>query len=93
MTIIHVAEDQDAFHIGMLHGSLAGDETHAVYAPFTKSELLAKQYDYWALGHIHLRQQLHEEPPIVYPGNIQGRHRNERGEKGFYEVSLTKNGT
>ena len=31
-----VAENQDAFHIGMLHGSLAGDETHAVYAPFTK---------------------------------------------------------
>ena len=38
----------------MLHGSLAGDETHAVYAPFTKSDLLAKHYDYWALGHIHL---------------------------------------
>lgn len=87
------ADDPDAFHVGMLHGSLAGDETHAVYAPFTKSELLAKQYDYWALGHIHLRQQLHEEPPIVYPGNTQGRHRNERGEKGFYEVSLAKNGT
>jgi exonuclease SbcD len=88
-----IAEDQDAFHIGMLHGSLAGDETHAVYAPFTKSELLAKQYDYWALGHIHLRQQLHESPPIVYPGNIQGRHRNERGIKGFYEVELSKTRT
>ncbi|MBO1913488.1 hypothetical protein J4G37_52830, partial [Microvirga sp. 3-52] len=47
-------------------------------------------YDYWALGHIHLRQQLHSEPPIVYPGNLQGRHRNERGEKGFYEVNLSK---
>src|SRR5690606_1944349 len=35
-----IAQDQDVFHIGMLHGSLAGDETHAVYAPFTKSELL-----------------------------------------------------
>jgi DNA repair protein SbcD/Mre11 len=88
-----IAEDHDAFHIGMLHGSLAGDETHAVYAPFTKSELLAKQYDYWALGHIHLRQLLHEEPSIVYPGNLQGRHRNERGTKGFYEVELSKTGT
>jgi len=85
-----VAKDYDAMHIGMLHGSLAGDETHAVYAPFTKNELLAKQYDYWALGHIHVRQQLHESPPIVYPGNLQGRHRNERGTKGFYEVELTK---
>lgn len=85
-----VAEDHDAFHIGMLHGSLAGDETHAVYAPFTKSDLLAKRYDYWALGHIHVRQQLHESPPVVYPGNLQGRHRNERGTKGFYEVELSK---
>ncbi|WP_318616720.1 DNA repair exonuclease [Sporosarcina sp. YIM B06819] len=87
-----IAQNQDAFHIGMLHGSLAGDDTHAVYAPFTKSELLAKHYDYWALGHIHLRQHLHEQPPIVYPGNLQGRHRNERGVKGFYEVELSKTG-
>ena len=85
-----VAKNEDAIHVGMLHGSLAGDETHAVYAPFTKNELLAKRYDYWALGHIHLRQHLHSEPPIVYPGNLQGRHRNERGVKGFYEVELSK---
>ena len=88
-----VAENDDAFHIGMLHGSLAGDETHAVYAPFTKNELLAKHYDYWALGHIHLRQHLHELPAIIYPGNLQGRHRNERGVKGFYEVALSKTDT
>lgn len=84
-----VAEN-DAFHIGLLHGSIAGDESHAVYAPFTKTALLSKRYDYWALGHIHKRQQLHAEPPIVYPGNLQGRHRNERGIKGFYEVTLSK---
>ncbi|MFS0577231.1 DNA repair exonuclease [Sporosarcina sp. 179-K 3D1 HS] len=85
-----VAENRDALHIGMLHGSVAGDETHAVYAPFTKEALLSKQYDYWALGHIHLRQQLHHHPPIVYPGNLQGRHRKESGLKGFYEVTLSK---
>ena len=88
-----LAENHEIIHIGMLHGSLAGDETHAVYAPFTKSDLLAKQYDYWALGHIHLRQQLHDAPPIVYPGNLQGRHRNEQGKKGFYEVELSKTGS
>lgn len=89
-----IAEKREgAFHIGMLHGSLTGDETHAVYAPFTKNELLAKRYDYWALGHIHLRQNLHHEPSIVYPGNLQGRHRNEQGVKGFYEVELSKSGT
>ncbi|GKV69899.1 DNA repair exonuclease [Sporosarcina sp. NCCP-2716] len=75
-------------HIGMLHGSIAGDDTHAVYAPFTMKELLQKKYDYWALGHIHKRQLLHEGPPVVYPGNLQGRHRNEAGVKGFYDVVL-----
>ena len=85
-----VAEDHSTLHIGMLHGSVAGDSAHAVYAPFTKEELLSKGYDYWALGHIHLRQHLHENPPIVYPGNIQSRHRNEQGVKGFYDVQLLK---
>ncbi|WP_019414339.1 DNA repair exonuclease [Paenisporosarcina sp. TG20] len=80
----------DALYIGMLHGSLAGDTTHDVYAPFTKNELINKNYDYWALGHIHKRQVLHLEPPIVYSGNIQSRHRNEKGPKGFYDVMLEK---
>ncbi|WP_252504100.1 DNA repair exonuclease [Sporosarcina sp. Marseille-Q4943] len=87
-----VASDNYSFHIGLLHGSIAGNDTHAVYSPFTIGELQSKHYDYWALGHIHLRQQLSEDPPIVYPGNIQGRHRNESGEKGFYEVELSKSG-
>ncbi|MFS0688699.1 DNA repair exonuclease [Sporosarcina sp. 179-K 8C2 HS] len=88
-----VASDNYSFHIGLLHGSIAGNDTHAVYSPFTIGELQSKHYDYWALGHIHLRQQLSEDPPIVYPGNIQGRHRNESGEKGFYEVELSKSET
>lgn len=87
-----VATDRDAFHIGMLHGSIDGNDQHAVYAPFTKEQLLEKNYDYWALGHIHTRQQLHDDPLILYPGNLQGRHRNEQGVKGFADVKLTKQG-
>ncbi|WP_394121644.1 exonuclease SbcCD subunit D [Planococcus donghaensis] len=83
----------DSYQIGMLHGSLEGDATHAVYAPFRKEQLLSKQYDYWALGHIHKRQELHREPSIIYPGNIQGRHRKESGVKGFYDVTLSKRDT
>ncbi|WP_088007788.1 metallophosphoesterase family protein [Indiicoccus explosivorum] len=82
------AAGDSIIHIGMLHGSLEGDTAHAVYAPFRKDELLAKGYDYWALGHIHHRQVLHRNPHIVYPGNLQGRHRNESGPKGFYDVTL-----
>ncbi|TQR19055.1 metallophosphoesterase family protein [Psychrobacillus vulpis] len=83
-------KDASEYHIGMLHGSVEGNEEHDVYAPFRKSDLIGKGYDYWALGHIHKRQVLHNDPPIVYPGNTQSRHRNEKGMKGFYDVSLSK---
>ncbi|MFJ7738603.1 exonuclease SbcCD subunit D [Lysinibacillus sp. NPDC097287] len=85
-----VAQDTNTIHIGMLHGSEASDTTHAVYAPFKKEQLLDKNYHYWALGHIHKRQHLHQQPPIVYPGNIQSRHRKEQGVKGFYDVTLSQ---
>ncbi|CAM4082527.1 DNA repair exonuclease [Bacillus manliponensis] len=80
------------FHIGMLHGSVEGDAEHNRYAPFHLRELKEKMFDYWALGHIHKREVLAEEPYIVYSGNIQGRHRKEIGEKGAYVVSLSKQG-
>ncbi|GAA0328504.1 DNA repair exonuclease [Bacillus carboniphilus] len=75
--------------IGMLHGHDGTATDHLAYAPFRISDLLTLSYDYWALGHIHTRKVLHEEPYIIYPGNIQGRHVNERGEKGFYHVTWT----
>ncbi|ATO55754.1 DNA repair exonuclease [Loigolactobacillus coryniformis] len=76
------------WHIGLLHGSQSGvTSAHAVYAPFTLTELNQKRYDYWALGHIHQHQLLQEQPPIVYAGNPQGRNPNEAGARGYYLVS------
>ena len=75
------------YQIGMWHGQVgvAGDH----YAPFSVGELLSKHYDYWALGHIHQRQALNVQPPIEYPGNLQGRQRNETGAKGCLLVTST----
>ncbi|MGM7719321.1 metallophosphoesterase family protein [Metabacillus sp. Hm71] len=82
-------DNHSVFHIGMLHGSIEGNKEHDVYCPFKISDLVSKDFDYWALGHIHKRQILHERNPIIaYPGNIQGRHRKEAGEKGFYLVAM-----
>ena len=82
-----------AYHIGLLHGFSEGlDSEHGNYAPFSLAELRSKKYDYWALGHIHKRQQLAENPPIVYPGNTQGRSNKETGDKGFELVKLTESG-
>lgn len=77
------------YHIGLLHGYQEGNSSeHDRYAPFHLSELKSKQYDYWALGHIHKRQVLSERPLIVYSGNTQGRNRTESGPKGCYIVTL-----
>jgi len=78
-----------AFNIGLLHTSLeATGGEHARYAPCSVSDLVSRQYDYWALGHIHKARVIQAEPPIVFPGNIQGRHIREAGPKGCQLVTV-----
>ncbi|WP_129045192.1 metallophosphoesterase family protein [Companilactobacillus metriopterae] len=75
------------YQIGILHGGIGDDN----YAPFQISELVSKGYDYWALGHIHKREILNQNPYIIYPGDTQGRNQNETGVKGFYLVDINSN--
>ena len=80
------------FNIGLLHTSLSGADGHKPYAPCSIDDLLNKQYDYWALGHVHNRAVIREDPPIVFPGNIQGRHIRETGAKGCMVVTVDDRG-
>ena len=75
-------------HIGLLHGQLEGNSQHAAYAPFTIKDIENKDFHYWALGHVHQRQQVSTK--AHYPGNIQGRNRKEDGEKGCLLVVLNE---
>jgi exonuclease SbcD len=75
-------------NIGVLHTSGVSPGEHEVYAPCDPGSLTLKGYDYWALGHIHLRQVLAERPWIVFPGNLQGRHPKETGPKGCTVVTV-----
>lgn len=75
-------------NIGVLHTSLSGRPGHEPYAPCNEDELRAKGYDYWALGHVHAREVVCEDPWIVFPGNLQGRHANETGAKGCTLVTV-----
>ncbi|MEI6206795.1 MAG: DNA repair exonuclease [Desulfuromonadales bacterium] len=77
-------------NIGLLHTSLTGREGHEPYAPCSVDGLKSRGYDYWALGHIHQREVVAEEPWIVFPGNIQGRHIREQGAKGCTLVTVTE---
>ena len=81
----------DLFNIGLLHTSANGVSPHATYAPCSITDLIAKGYDYWALGHVHTRSILCDSPPIVFPGNLQGRHINEPGPRGFMLVTVEAN--
>ncbi len=76
------------FNIGMLHTGATGREGHEPYAPCSIEGLRSKGYDYWALGHIHQREILSDDPLIIFPGNIQGRHIRETGQKGCMIVNV-----
>ncbi|WP_248924944.1 metallophosphoesterase family protein [Paenibacillus hamazuiensis] len=85
--------DTAQYRIGLLHANVDGDPAHDNYAPCRSRELADKPIDYWALGHVHTRQVIRDEKPlIVYPGNIQGRHIRECGEKGCYLVDVDERG-
>ncbi len=79
-------------NIGLLHTCASGRAGHERYAPCTVEGLRAKEYDYWALGHIHTREVLCREPHIIFPGNPQGRHIRETGEKGCVLVEVGSSG-
>jgi len=80
--------DPGLFTIGLLHTGLDGKPGHAPYAPCTVDGLRSKGYQYWALGHVHRREEVCREPWIVFPGNIQGRHIRETGAKGCTLVTV-----
>ncbi|MFN7131055.1 MAG: exonuclease SbcCD subunit D [Myxococcales bacterium] len=73
----------NALNVGLLHTSLMGFPEHDPYAPTSPDILRAHGYQYWALGHVHKRQVWDAGGvPIVFPGNLQGRHIRETGPKG-----------
>jgi exonuclease SbcD len=78
-------------NIGLLHTGMGGLDGHERYAPCTLEELRVRGYDYWALGHIHARQILCTEPPVVFAGNVQGRHIRETGPKGCLLTTIEPN--
>lgn len=76
-------------NVGLLHTNCGGVAGHDDYAPSTVESLRARGYDYWALGHVHEHRILHRDDPwIVYPGNLQGRHARETGPKGCCLVTV-----
>lgn len=77
-------------NVGLLHCSiLSSIKKNDKYLPTTKEELMNKEYDYWALGHIHKREKISEE--IYYSGSLQGLNSKEVGSKGGYLIDFSNN--
>lgn len=78
--------------IGLLHTqvhSSIGAQAHHPYAPSELPYLMRAGYDYWALGHVHVRQELSGDPPIWYSGSPQGKSHADTGERGALLVDLS----
>ena len=69
-------------NIGLLHTCVDGRPAHEPYAPCSVEGLANRGYDFFALGHVHAREVLHEDPAVVFSGALQGRSLRESGPKG-----------
>ena len=66
-------DQAECFQVGVLHCNAGAHADYAPYSPCSVDDLVRAGLDYWALGHVHLRQFLHEGGPwVAYPGNLQG---------------------
>jgi DNA repair exonuclease SbcCD nuclease subunit len=84
---------RDLFTIGVLHCNVGNNTEHEPYAPCTLNDLIIHNFDYWALGHVHNKNILNDENPlIIYPGNPQGLNPKEIGAKGCFLVNVSENG-
>ena len=84
-------DQAECFQVGVLHCNAGANVDYTPYSPCSVDDLMSAGLDYWALGHVHLRQFLHEGGPwIAYPGNLQGLSPkpSERGPKGALLVDV-----
>jgi hypothetical protein len=80
----------DMINVGLLHTSLTGHPSHDSYAACSPQDLERLGYDYWALGHIHIRGRACDGPPAFYAGCVQGRSVRESGPHGGLVVELER---
>jgi DNA repair exonuclease SbcCD nuclease subunit len=74
--------------IAVLHAQVDGAAAaRERYAPCA-AEDLDRGYAYWALGHVHLRQQVRSDPPAWYPGCLSPHDVGEPGAKGALVVEI-----
>jgi DNA repair exonuclease SbcCD nuclease subunit len=77
------------YWVGLAHASVSSAQTRPdkmAYMASQRQTIEQLNYDYFALGHIHIRQILNDR--MAYSGNIQGLNYKETGDKGGLLVTL-----
>jgi len=75
------------YNIGLLHCSIVSNvKVSDLYLPTEVQDLESKNYDYWALGHIHKRAEVGKN--IYYSGSLYGLSSKETGNKGGLLINL-----
>jgi DNA repair exonuclease SbcCD nuclease subunit len=72
--------------LGVLHCDV--DATSSVYAPVSRSGLLAVPVDAWLLGHVHRPGALEGDRPVGYLGSLVGLDPGEPGRRGPWLVEV-----
>ena len=77
-------EEKSLFNIGLVHCDLNGQKD-SPYAPCSYADLEELNYDYFALGHIHIPSKTGK---IQYAGTLQGRNTKETGAHGIKYIKV-----
>jgi exonuclease SbcD len=81
-----------AAHV-FVYGAQTGSERGMIMGHdyvLLQSNVANPAFDYVALGHIHKKQVLCENPPVVYPGSLQRiDFSEEEDDKGFFVVEIS----
>lgn len=81
---------KDRINICLFHGTVDMAFSQDYYNPISSRELIEKGFDYYALGHFHVRNESLAEKGIINPGSPEPLGFDEQGEHGIYRVSLEK---
>lgn len=85
--------DDGKIHMAVLHGELGTSVSR--YNPISEQEVVSSGLTYLGLGHIHKRTEAlrYGKTVVAWPGCPEGRGFDELGDKGFYEGTVTDDGT
>ena len=90
------AKFDNGITVGIAHTmvwSVEKDVENESYMPCSLMDLKEKNYDYFALGHIHKRMPLDEEKKIWYSGSPQGLNYKEVGNHGGNFIRIENGNT